>query len=77
MGWGGATDIFDSVVDLLLEVGSKPLFNGEYPPHEVSYMVNKAYTGIEWDDWDTESESRYWEYLEPVMRKNYPHLFDG
>lgn len=68
MGWSGATGIFDSVVDLLLQASTTELFEGGYPSHSIDVCVEKAYTEIEWDDWDTQDESKYFfPYLRDVM----------
>lgn len=67
MGWSGGTGVFDSALDVFLPYIHEDL-------HQA--LIEKWYEKFSGTDWDTEEESAYWEQLEPVMRKKYPHLFD-
>lgn len=61
MGWGSATNIFDRIVDEVIE----------YIPEDRRLRVLEKIAEEFWmEDWDTEMESRYFDaYLLPIMRK--------
>ena len=67
MGWSGGTQLFDDALDIFL---------GYIPARLHDQLIEKWYAKFDGTDWDTEDESKYWEQLEPIMRKKYPHLFD-
>lgn len=67
MGWGSATALFDGAVDVALKFApvEKP-----YIPVDnkiIALVVKDMYTKVDWDDWDTQEESKYWPYLLEVM----------
>lgn len=72
MGWSSATSIFDGAVDVALLFADKA-FNMDTFEHYVPDLVKKAvveamYTRVEWEDWDTQDESKYFNpYLLEVM----------
>lgn len=70
MGWGSGTEIFDAAMDAV-----EAIFR---PSHEqLVEFARRMYNELGNNDWDTESESAYYEHiLEPIMREKYPHLFD-
>lgn len=64
MGWASGTDVFDSVVDAVIEY---------IPINKVEEVMEKIATPL-WDgDWDTENESKYYDaYLVHIMyRKGF------
>lgn len=72
MGWSSATSIFDGAVDVALAHASK-LFNIDTHEHYVPDALKKQivydmYTCVDWDDWDTQDESKYFHpYLLEIM----------
>lgn len=54
MGWGSATDIFDGAVDVALDFAPDQ-------PIIVRAVVDRMYTNVRWHDWDTQSDSRYYD----------------
>lgn len=61
MGWGSATHLFDGAVDVALDFAPDQ-------PVVVRAVVDRMYTCIDWGDWDTQNESRYYdEHLIHVM----------
>jgi hypothetical protein len=61
MGWGSATGLFDGAVTVALKFAP----DNELMKHAV---VHEMYTKINWDDWDTQDESKYFDqYLIHVM----------
>lgn len=67
MGWCSATGIFDSILDNVLE----------YIPEDKVELVVEAIAIPLWEgDWDCEQDSNYWELLEPIYRRRYPHHFE-
>lgn len=61
MGWGSATQIFDNVMDAVIEY---------IPIDKVESVVEKIAVPLWQEDWDTEMESKYFDaYLLPVMRR--------
>lgn len=73
MGWAGATDLFDSAVKVTLMFVPKipsALSENEYdtPEAVVRAVVETMYTKVDWEDWDTQDESDFFEkYLIHVM----------
>ena len=65
MGWSGATDLFDGAVDVALMFIPNSDHN-LYRPLIVKAVVEAMYTKIYWDDWDTQDESKYAEYLKEI-----------
>lgn len=64
MGWGSATPLFDGAVDVAIE------FSMSTHPIITKAVVEKMYSTIEWEDWDTQNESKYYEpYLIEVMHE--------
>lgn len=53
MGWGSATAIFDGAVDAAM------LFVPQNAIMQRS-VVEAMYTKVDWDDWDTQDESKYY-----------------
>lgn len=69
MGWGSATYIFDGAVDTTL--GFVPRINDFHAQVVVAAVVERMYNNIDWEDWDTQDESKYFEpYLKNVMIAN-------
>lgn len=67
MGWCSATGIFDNILDNVLE----------YIPEDKVEAVIQAIAIPLWEgDWDCEEDSKYWELLEPIYRRRYPHYFE-
>lgn len=66
MGWSGGTQLFDDALDIFL---------GYIPKFMQDRLIEQWYEKFKDSDWDTEDESAYWDRLEPIMRKKYPHLF--
>lgn len=67
MGWGSATPIFDTAVDVALEfLPTSGL--ATKPQVLIKAIVEKMYKELPLDDWDTQDESNYYdEYLIHVM----------
>ena len=67
MGWGGATEIFDGVVDVALDL--LEAVNVDIGADDtIKFVVNRMYVDILWDDLDTQDESDYFDpYLRDVM----------
>jgi hypothetical protein len=69
MGWAGGTEIFDDVVDLFIYY--ERLHHGmdiTLPPDAIQQIVYDVYSQVDFGDWDTQDESRYFDpYLENVM----------
>lgn len=62
MGWGSATHLFDESVDVTLSFLQGPW--GQSPSEAlIAAVVEKTYKDIDWDDWDTQDESKYVDYL--------------
>lgn len=63
MGWGSATQIFDQMVDAVIE----------YLPMDTDTrldILEKIAKPFWIEDWDTEMESKYFDaYLLPIMRR--------
>lgn len=62
MGWSSATEIFDGAVDVMLR---------HLPPQsetQIEAIVKDLYQRIDWQDWDTQDESKYFfPYLVKIM----------
>jgi len=56
MGWGSATGLFDGAVDVALDF----IPGHEFAPIIVRAVVEKMYKDVDWADWDTQDESKYW-----------------
>lgn len=67
MGWASGTDYFDGALDIFLPYIPKSLHDS---------LIEKWYSVIAEGDWDTEEESNYYDKLEPILRKKFPHWFD-
>lgn len=65
MGWGSATGLFDGAVDVALKF--IPSNNEEHAQVLAQAVVEAMYTQIDWEDWDTQDESKYYHYLIHVM----------
>lgn len=66
MGWASATPLFVGAVDVALKF--IPAVNDSHAEIIVRAVVEAMYTQIEWDDWDTQDESNYFDpYLRDVM----------
>lgn len=59
MGWASATELFDGAVDVALEVLQGALPTDHVPSILVRAVVEKMYRQVDWDDWDTQDESKY------------------
>lgn len=65
MGWASGVSVFDAALDAFLD----------YVPEEDKYKaVYEFYQGM--GDWDTEIESRYWNYLAPGFWEDHEYLVD-
>lgn len=64
MGWGSATEIFDGAVDVALKFIPA---SHHYADAALRAVVEAMYTQIDWGDWDTQDESRHYNYLIDVM----------
>lgn len=78
MGWSSATELFDGAVDVALtfipktkyDSYTQPPLSLTHDPKLVAAVVERMYTSIDWNDWDTQDESKYFEpYLRDVMVK--------
>lgn len=70
MGWGSATHLFDAAVDVAVEFAAKhyDATGAEYTdPEIVREIVEAMYTQVDWEDWDTQEESKYFNHLVHVM----------
>lgn len=73
MGWGSATGLFDEAVKVALDFAPHiPVALAEetkgVPEPIVKAVVHQMYTRVDWDDWDTQDESQFFEpYLREVM----------
>lgn len=73
MGWSSATGLFDDAVRVALTFVPKiptALSENKYDTPEiiVQAVVREMYTKVEWNDWDTQDESEFFEpYLMEVM----------
>lgn len=66
MGWAGATSLFDEAVEVCLRFLPQPV-----PEILVRAVVECMYIEVDWADWDTQSESDYYEdHLVHVMFEN-------
>lgn len=62
MGWSSATEIFDEVVDDLLQLNND--FTGKELLHDsVLNVIKSLYDKLSEKDWDTECESKYWDHI--------------
>lgn len=68
MGWASATDLFDGAVDVSLTF-VPPAYKMWGPTDDQTQAVVRAmYLKVDWDDWDTQDESKYFDpYLRDVM----------
>lgn len=71
MGWSSATEIFDGAVEVAIAHAPKipeHVSTNKYntPDIIIKSIVHDMYTRVEWDDWDTQQESKFY----------HPHLFD-
>lgn len=69
MGWGRGTQIFDQVVEDLLELTTEYNISGE----EIPALMN-LYKVLSELDWDNECESDYWNH--PVIGKILGNTFE-
>lgn len=69
MGWGRGTQIFDQVVEDLLELTTEYNISGE----EIPALMN-LYKVLSDLDWDNECESAYWGH--PVIGKILGNPFE-
>lgn len=71
MGWSSATELFDGAVKVAMghapHVPQHLNVKHNVPYIIVSSIVRDMYTQIDWDDWDTQDESEFWEHLRPIM----------
>lgn len=65
MGWSSGTSIFDAAVDVALGF---ILEDTSLDAAVTAAVVKDMYTKVDWDDWDTQDESKYFQpYLLEVM----------
>lgn len=61
MGWAGGTEIFDAGLRIFLPF---------VPEEAIDTVLMQWYDAVTENDWDTVSESDYYDMLEPVLRAN-------
>lgn len=68
MGWCSATEIFDTMADILL--GSQPV-----DPKEVLLRIAQV---LEDNDWDCQHDSDYWNHphVREIFKKLHPDTWD-
>ena len=76
MGWGSATELFDGSVNVTLSFIKASMGGIDIPDALIAAVVEKTYRDINWDDWDTQDESAYFEHIVHIMHKD-GHLDDG
>ena len=67
MGWASATALFDGAVDVVIEQIKLYYDWADITDKEIARAVKSMYTEVDWNDWDTQDESKYWKYLVEVM----------
>jgi len=67
MGWNSGTEIFDAVCKEILD-------KDKIEPKKV---IKSLIDALECCDWDTESESEYFNHplVQKIFKKKYPHWF--
>lgn len=67
MGWCSATEIFDNMVEVILD---------ETKSRED--IITELVETLIFNDWDCEGSSKYWEHptVRGIFIKLYPHLFE-
>jgi len=60
MGWAGGTEVFDAALSIFLKY---------VPEEEIDTALSDWYHSFDSTDWDTESESDYYDLIEPMLRK--------
>ena len=77
MGWGGGTEIFDTVADELTcgkyEEGGD-LWAIDIEPEITYQILSSLYIELSRQDWDNEYESRYWDH--PVIGRILGNTFE-
>lgn len=69
MGWASGVYIFDAAVDVTLNIlgGRKEDGTFDVPDVLIQAVVEHMYIDLPLEDWDTQDESKYYEYIIPVM----------
>lgn len=69
MGWGSATQIFDSVAAALLDEESK---------HDVHSVLKELVIALEDSDWDCQYDSDYYNHpiVKSIMKELHPRWFE-
>lgn len=67
MGFSAGTDIFDSVVGIIL-------FNDQLDDIDKKQIITALLSSLGDHDWDTEDESEYWE--EELVQECFAELYD-
>ena len=72
MGWGSAVYLFDAAVDVALDYAPKTpstAFGRDYEVPRAMRMavIHDMYTKVQWEDWDTQCDSKYYDELIHIM----------
>ena len=63
MGWGSGTSLFDRAVDAFFELNDNE--------EDRKTFIFKMWDAFSDSDWDTEDESKYYDYLAPIIEQYY------
>lgn len=58
MGWSGGTEVFDGALNVFLKY---------VPEEEIDTVLSSWYHEFDVTDWDTVSESDYYDLLRPIL----------
>lgn len=63
MGWSSGTNYFDPYVELVVKY---------VPKEKQEDLIYDWYRTLKDEDWDTEDESEYWDFLKEILVKKDP-----
>jgi len=71
MGWGSGQEIFDPMTKAILAVK-------ELKDRDKVLLIKALLLTLEQEDWDTQSDSRYWEHplVKQAAKKVHPDWFE-
>lgn len=77
MGWASGTELFDKVIDAVLSELGPNIRTSRYP-EDMDNCIESIITAFEDADWDTQSESEYYDHpmVQRVFRVLHPDWFE-
>ena len=73
MGWSGGAEIFDRVARDLMYIHDS-VYDTDIPMYQVLNVLSNLKSVLEYQDWDTQNESAYWNH--PIIGKILGNTFE-